>query len=119
MNAKEFRFNTLGRAIVAAAALSAGVAFAAGPVGPYSDPAATSSTPVVVTYGPPITTVVTVTAQRRATGSDTEVLSAIPRDYEAGVRAAARQGPDALRQYVWRTRMIYGFYYGDFAPLVG
>ena len=117
MNAKEFRSKTLGRAIVAAAALCVGVAFAAGPY--PDDTAATSSTPVVVTYGPPITTVVTVTAQRSATGSDTEVLSAKPRDHEAGVRAAARQGPDALRQYVWRTRMIYGFYYGDFAPLVG
>jgi hypothetical protein len=31
MNVKEFRFNTLGRSIVTAAALSAGVAFAAGP----------------------------------------------------------------------------------------
>ena len=103
MNAKEFRSKTLGRAIVAAAALWMGVAFAAGP---YPDTAATSSTPVVVTYGPPITTVVTVTA-------------AIPRNHEAGVLAAALQGPDALRQYIWRTRMIYGFYYGDFAPLVG
>ena len=103
MNAKEFHFKTLRRAIVTAAALWAGVAFAAGP---YVDTAATSSTPVVVTYGPPITTVVTVTA-------------AIPRNHEAGVLAAARQGPDALRQYIWRTRMIYGFYYGDFAPLAG
>jgi hypothetical protein len=25
--------------------------------------------------------------------------------------------PIALRQYVWRTRMIYSFYYGDFRPL--
>ena len=104
MNAKEFRSKTLGRAIVAAAALCVGVAFAAGPY--PDDTAATSSTPVVVTYGPSITTVVTVTA-------------AIPRMHEAGLRAAARQGPDALRQYDWRTRMIYGFYYGDFAPLVG
>jgi hypothetical protein len=113
MNAKEFRFNTLGRAIVTVAALSAGVAFAAGP---YPG-TATTNAPVVVIYGPPVTSVVTVTAQRSATGSDTEVLSAIPRDHEAGVRAAGRQGPDALRQYVWRTRMIYSFYYGDFRPL--
>jgi hypothetical protein len=115
MNPKEFSFNTLGRAIVTVAALSAGVAFAAGP---YPDTAATRSAPVVIiTNGPPVTSVVTVTAQRSATGSDSEVLSAIPRDHEAGVRAAARQGPDALRQYVWRTRMIYSFYYGDFRPL--
>ena len=114
MKAKEFRFSTLGRALVTACALSAGVAFAASP---YPGTATTSSAPVIVINGPPVTTVVTVTAQRSATGSDTEVLSAIPRDHEAGVRAAARQGPDALRQYIWRTRMIYGFYYGDFRPL--
>ena len=33
-----------------------------------------------------------------------------------GVKAAAAQGPDALRRYIFRTRMIYGFYYNDFAP---
>ena len=34
---------------------------------------------------------------------------------EAGVRAAAQSGPEALRRYVWRTRMIHDFYYNDFA----
>jgi len=34
---------------------------------------------------------------------------------EAGVRKAAMQGPEALRRYVWRTRMIYDYYYWDFA----
>ena len=36
--------------------------------------------------------------------------------YQRGVRAAAAQGPEALRRYVARTRMIYGFHYNDFAP---
>ena len=36
--------------------------------------------------------------------------------HQRGVRAAAAQGPDALRRYVYRTRMIHGFYYNDFAP---
>ena len=36
--------------------------------------------------------------------------------YQRGVRAAAAEGPEALRRYVWRTRMIYNFYYHDFAP---
>lgn len=36
--------------------------------------------------------------------------------YQRGVRAAAAEGPEALRRYVWRTRMIYNFYYYDFAP---
>ena len=42
----------------------------------------------------------------------------VPRSYrplEAGVRKAAMQGPDALRRYIWRTRMIYDYYYWDFA----
>ena len=35
--------------------------------------------------------------------------------YQRGVRQAAAEGPDALRRYIWRTRMIYNFYYNDFA----
>jgi hypothetical protein len=35
---------------------------------------------------------------------------------QAGVRAAAKAGPQALRQYVHRTRMIHHFSYWDFAP---
>jgi|SRR6478752_9918338 hypothetical protein len=34
---------------------------------------------------------------------------------ESGVRRAAAEGPDALRRYIWRTRMIYNYYYWDFA----
>jgi len=40
-----------------------------------------------------------------------------PRGYppsEAGVRRAAAQGPDALRRYIWRTRMIYDYYFWNF-----
>lgn len=33
-----------------------------------------------------------------------------------GVRMAAAEGPDALRRYIWRTRMIYNYDYMDFAP---
>jgi hypothetical protein len=33
---------------------------------------------------------------------------------EAGVRRAAAQGPDALRRYIWRTRMIYNYNFWDF-----
>ena len=39
--------------------------------------------------------------------------------HEAGVRAAAARGPEALRWYVQRTRMIHNFYYNDFARLLG
>lgn len=44
-------------------------------------------------------------------------MSSTPRTYtplEAGVRKAAMQGPEALRRYIWRTRMIYDYYYWDF-----
>ena len=34
---------------------------------------------------------------------------------EAGVRRAAAEGPEALRRYIYRTRMIYNWYYPDFA----
>jgi hypothetical protein len=36
--------------------------------------------------------------------------------HQAGVRAVAAQGTEALRRYIHRTRMIYGFYYNTFAP---
>jgi hypothetical protein len=32
------------------------------------------------------------------------------------VRAAAAKGPDELRRYIQRTRMIYNFYYPKYAP---
>ena len=35
--------------------------------------------------------------------------------HEAGVRAAAAAGPDALRRYIHRTRMIHNFYYYRYA----
>ena len=35
---------------------------------------------------------------------------------EAGVRRAAAEGPDALRRYVFRTRMIYNWYMPSFMP---
>ena len=33
---------------------------------------------------------------------------------QARVRKAAAEGPDALRRYVQRTRMIHNYYYWDF-----
>jgi hypothetical protein len=44
-------------------------------------------------------------------------ISTMPRSYppsEAGVRRAAAQGPEALRRYIWRTRMIYNYYFWNF-----
>jgi hypothetical protein len=113
MKANDFRLKLWGCGIAAAAALYAGAASAGGP---YRESVVVTTAPIVVTQ-PSI--VVNVAGQRSATGGINEVVSAEPRDYEAGVRAAARQGPDALRQYIWRTRKVYNFYYGDFAPLLG
>ena len=44
------------------------------------------------------------------------VASRAFRPLERGVREAAAQSNEALRRYVWRTRMIYDYYYDDFAP---
>ena len=44
-----------------------------------------------------------------------DIVTVFP-DEQVGVRAAAKAGPDALRQYILRTRMIYAFAYSDFAP---
>jgi hypothetical protein len=44
-------------------------------------------------------------------------ISIMSRSYppsEAGVRRAAAQGPEALRRYIWRTRMIYNYYFWNF-----
>lgn len=38
------------------------------------------------------------------------------RPLERGVREAAAESNEALRRYIWRTRMIYDYYYNDFAP---
>jgi hypothetical protein len=39
----------------------------------------------------------------------------LPHGVLRGVLAAAEQGPDALRRYVDRTRMIYGYRFEDYA----
>ena len=44
-------------------------------------------------------------------------IATMPRSYppsEAGVRRAAAQGPEALRRYIFRTRMIYNYYFPNF-----
>ena len=87
----------IGRATVALIALSASIAFANGP----ATTAANDGTIVVAQAG--TTTVTRV------------VIEPFPA-YQTGVRMAAAQGPEALRRYIWRTRMIYNFYYDDFAP---
>ncbi len=47
------------------------------------------------------------------------VLPAQAQPHQLGIgerraQQAAAEGPDALRQFIWRTRMIYGLYIYDF-----
>ena len=62
------------------------------------------------------------TSVKLAVADSTETVAQVPgsttpRSYpssEAGVRWAAAQGPEELRRYIWRTRMIYNYYFWDF-----
>ena len=56
-----------------------------------------------------------VVAQAGVAAPGTVVVRPYP-DYMKRAAAAAAQGPDALRRYLWRTRGIYNFYYWDFVP---
>jgi hypothetical protein len=88
------------RALGAAFALAAAIAFAGAPETPQS----VHSGPLVLADAS------TPSATARAAASDRHYPPG-----EAGVRRAAAQGPEALRRYIWRTRMIYNYYYWDFA----
>lgn len=87
-----------GGAVIAFAALASSFAWAH----PASDEG--KNVPVVVAQA-------STPAHRSAGATMAESFPA----YERGVREAAAQGNEALRRYIWRTRMIYNFYYDDFA----
>jgi len=97
----------LGRVAIALATLSVGPAFAAGAT---PDNAAAKTDAVVVAQA-------AVVAPAPMAPAPMVVVRSYPA-YEAGAVAAAKQGPEALRRYLWRTRMIYNFYYPDFVPLL-
>ena len=88
------------RALGAAFALAATIASAGAPEAPQSTP----SGPLVLADAS------APSATARAAASDRRYPPG-----EAGVRRAAAQGSEALRRYIWRTRMIYNYYYWDFA----
>jgi hypothetical protein len=96
MKTREFQ-QSLGRGI-AALALSATFALGAGAASAAGD-----AQTIVVAQ----TTV--------ATPAAVVVVRTYP-DYMKRAVAASAQGPEALRRYLWRTRMIYNFYYPDFVP---
>ena len=85
------------------AALSAGVV----PVAAAAewDKASTQPAPVVVAQGG---------QPALLPGAPVAVPQAF-RPSERGVREAAAESNEALRRYIWRTRMIYNYYYNDFA----
>ena len=101
MSSNPMRCTLVGGAGVALAVLISPVTLAAEPTDAVPDVA-----PVVV-------------AQAAAPSTDARpagmTLDEYPA-YQRGVRKAAAEGNEALRRYTWRTRMIYNFYYNDFAP---
>jgi hypothetical protein len=101
MDARGKRTSSICTAVVAMAALSIGVARAAD--------APSSATPM--TGDRSIALADTTNAPLDSAGEG----RAYP-VHDARVRAAAAQGPEALRRYIWRTRMIYNYYYWDYAP---
>jgi hypothetical protein len=92
---------SIARGAIALAAFTVGVAFASETPSPTSIDKDAS--------------IVLAQASATMSGAPEAVAPSFPA-HETRVRAAAAQGPEALRRYVHRTRMIYNFYYWDFAP---
>jgi hypothetical protein len=90
----------VGRAAIVGAVLAAGAALA--------------SEPSPVTQAQPVVLAQTTVTQSTVT-TDVYAPNYPYPAHEARVRAAARAGPEALRRYIQRTRMIWNFYYPDFA----
>jgi uncharacterized protein YbjT (DUF2867 family) len=98
MNPNPMRSNALAGAAVALVTLLSSAASTAQPTD-----ASPEAQPVIV-------------AQAAAGAAAPTVANvAVYPPYQRGVRMAAAEGPEALRRYIWRTRMIYNFYYNDFA----
>jgi len=97
MNRNEARSTMFAGAAVALVLLASSAVLAAEPAGPRDQ------APVVVAQAG-------AAPQRAVDSASSDAYPA----YQRGVRAAARQGDEALRRYIWRTRMIYNFYFQDF-----
>lgn len=91
-----------GTAVAIAVAISPTVSAA------QPDAAANAAPIVLAQAGAPMST----TAAMRSVGIDPDLGAVNLR----GVRKAAAQGPNELRRYIFRTRMIYNFDYEDWAP---
>ena len=99
MHANEFTRKVIGRGALAVAALASGVAFASETL-----PASAAPEPIVLAQ-----------AAGPMSSAPTRTMVAVYPAYQARVRAAAAEGPEALRRYIWRTRMIWNFRYEEFA----
>ena len=93
-------FKLLQRTTIAATLLASGAALAAGSTRISTE--TTEARPIVVAQAPVV----------RSTPTTVVVYPTI----DTRVRAIAAEGPDALRRFLWRTRGIYNYYYGDFVP---
>ncbi|HEY7943779.1 MAG: hypothetical protein ACHP7M_09025 [Burkholderiales bacterium] len=89
-------------------ALGAALVLATATASANSSTAATSVPPA------PVKVAVADSAETMAAAPDSTTPRSFPSS-EAGVRRAAAQGSGALRRYIWRTRMIYNYYFWDFA----
>ena len=99
MSPNPIRSNTLFTGVALALALVTSSAFAT-----EATTATTVAAPVVV-------------AQVSAPGTPAVVLAGTEDPVHLrGVRKAATESPEALRRYIWRTRMIYNHWYDSFAP---
>jgi hypothetical protein len=79
-------------------------------------PLATAATPSVGVAAPGPPPVVVAQAAAPTTAIDSSLSVDEHPGYQRGVRKAAAESNEALRRYIWRTRMIYNFYYNNFAP---
>jgi len=100
MSKRSIRCTWAGCAVIALATLTSSAASAGIPADENKD-----AKPMVVAQ-----------ASTRDAGAPQAALpaNAFPAD-QRGVRQAAAESNEALRRYTWRTRMIYNFYYNDFA----
>jgi len=97
MNRNEARSTMLAGAAVALVLLASSTVLAAEPTNPRGDAS------IVVAQASAV--------QNR--GPVAASIDAYPA-YQRGVRQAARESDEALRRYIWRTRMIYNFYFQDY-----
>jgi hypothetical protein len=105
MVSRAMRFTLFSGAVIALAGIASYPVLAAVPERATVDGSA-EARPIVIAQA---------TSRSVAPGPRAVAPSAAFPAYQRGVREAAAESNEALRRYIWRTRMIYDFYYPDFA----